>query len=207
MNMNSLNFSARLLLLLVLCCMIGLTACEDDIALPKPHAYPRVEYPAKAYKPFNSDNCGFTFEQPVYSIVERDSTFFDQKAGSDCWFNLTVPSLNATIHCSYFPINNKTHFDELIKDAFEMVNKHNVKASFIEEIQFQKTTNKVYGMIYNIEGAAASPYQFYATDSVNHFLRGSLYFRTQSRPDSLAPVIAFMKKDVNKLVETLKWTK
>ena len=207
MNNNSLNHFSRLLLLLVLCCIVGLSACDDDIALPKPHAYPRVVYPTKAYKPFDANYCGFTFDQPVYSIIERDSMFFDQKAGSDCWFNLTVPSLNATIHCSYFPINSKTHFDGLIKDAFEMVNKHNVKASFIEEVQFQKTAHKVYGMIYNIEGPAASPYQFYATDSVRHFLRGSLYFRTQSRPDSLAPVIAFMKKDINKLVETLQWTK
>lgn len=182
-----------------------LTACDDSVAVPKPHAYPKVNYPAKAYQPFDANYCQFGFEQPIYAKLERDTTFFDEKAGSDCWFNLTVPQLNATIHCSYYPITSPKRFDELVADAAELVNKHNIKASFIEEIQFQHPTSKVYGMIYNIEGPAASPYQFYATDSVRHFLRGALYFNTQARPDSLAPVVNFMKKDVNKLIETLQW--
>ncbi len=180
-------------------------ACDEEAALPKPHAYPKVDFPARAYKAFEAGYCQMTFEQPVYAQLVRDTTFFDQKAGSDCWFNLDVPQLNASIHCSYYPINNKAHFDELIADAFELVSKHNVKASYIEEVQFERPAQKVYGTIYNIEGPAASPYQFYATDSVRHFLRGALYFRTQARPDSLAPVTEFMKKDINRLVETLRW--
>jgi gliding motility-associated lipoprotein GldD len=116
-----------------------------------------------------------------------------------------VPELNATLHCSYYPITSKNRFDELIQDAAEMANKHNVRANYIEEIPFGNKADKVYGVLYDIDGPAASPCQFYATDSTHHFLRGALYFKTQSRPDSLAPVIAFMKKDINHLLQTLKW--
>ena len=185
--------------------VFSMISCEEETPLPKPRAYPKVVFPEKAYRPFQSTSCDFSFEQPVYANAEKDSTFFDAKAASDCWFNLAVPSLNATLHCSYYSITSKNRFDELIQDAAEMANKHNVRANYIEEIPFGNKADKVYGVLYDIDGPAASPCQFYATDSTHHFLRGALYFKTQSRPDSLAPVIAFMKKDINHLLQTLKW--
>jgi gliding motility-associated lipoprotein GldD len=197
------NNTSLLLLAAVLVSLF--TACDSETPVPKPRAYPKVVYPEKKYKPFESGYCHFTFDQPAYANVERDSTFFEGGAGSDCWFNLNIPSLNATVYCSYYPVTNKKRFDELTQDAFNMANKHNIKASFIEEMQISRPQDKVYGMIYAIDGPVASPYQFFVTDSTRHFLRGSLYFRTQARPDSLAPVVAFMKKDINRMLETLQW--
>lgn len=190
---------------MLLSMVVLLVACEEPLQVPKPRAYPKVVYPEKAYKVAEQTYCTFSFEQPTYAVLERDSTFFEEKAGSDCWFNLTVPQLDATIHCSYYPVTSRSRFDELINDAFEMANKHNIKANYIEEIPFGSPERRVYGMVYNIDGPTASSYQFYATDSTRHFLRGALYFRTQSRPDSLAPVVAFMKEDVNRLLATLQW--
>ncbi len=182
-----------------------LASCESDVPTPKPRAFPKVVYPEKVYQPFDPTFCAFTFEQPAYAKIEQDSTFFEGKAGSDCWFNMNVPSLNATIYCSYYPITGKARFEELVQDAFNLANKHNVKADYIDEIQVSRPKDKVYGMVYSIGGPVASPYQFYLTDSTHHFLRGSLYFRSQVKVDSLAPVTNFMKKDVNHLLETLKW--
>lgn len=189
------------LLLLLFC----LSACEDTLVAPKPRAYPRVIYPEKAYKPFTEGYCGFTFEQPVYARVEHDTTFFDDKPANDCWFNLLVPQLNAKIYCSYYPIGSRKDFDKLVADAYEMTNKHNIKASYIEEIPVYRPAEKVYGIVFHVEGAAASSYQFFLSDSTRHFVRGSLYFNTQARPDSLAPVVEFMKKDLDRMVGTFKW--
>ncbi len=51
---------------------------------------------------------------------------------------------------------------------------------------------KRYGLIYKIKGiGTASPFQFFVTDSTNHFLRGALYFNVKPNNDSLAPVIDF----------------
>lgn len=188
-------------------CFLLLPACQsDDTAdVPRPRAYPRVIYPERGYTALGAQYCDFTFERPQYANLERDTTFFDEKAGSDCWFNLDVPSLNAKIYCSYYPVTSPARFDELVQDAFVMAQKHNIKASYIEEIPVHRSAAHVHGMLFNIEGAAASPCQFYLTDSTHHFLRGALYFNAKSRPDSLAPVVEFLKKDVGHLVETLQW--
>jgi gliding motility-associated lipoprotein GldD len=183
------------------------TACEDYVPVPKPRAFPRVIYPEKAYEPFHQTDCNFTFEAPKYAVIERDTTFFGDKARSDCWFNIAVPQLNAKIYCSYYPITGRSRFDELVQDAFTMAQKHNIKASYIEEIPVHRDADRVHGIVFAIEGAAASSYQFFLTDSTDNFLRGALYFNTQTRPDSLAPVLAFMRQDVNRLVETLRWGK
>ncbi len=182
-----------------------LPACDEYVPVPKPRAYPRVEYPEKAYVPFDQSYCNFTFDMPRYASIERDTTFFEGKPESDCWFNIDVRELNAKIYCSYYPVPTRARLDELIRDAFTMAQKHNIKANYIEEIPVHRPANHVHGIVFSIEGAAASSYQFFMTDSTQHFLRGALYFHTQARPDSLAPVLEFMKQDVNRLVETLKW--
>ena len=86
-------------------------------------------------------------------------------------------------------------------------NFQNQKATFIDEFPIKKQ-NGVNGMLFKVEGPAASPLQFFLTDSLGqkHFLRGALYFNTQARPDSLAPVLDFVKRDVEKMLETFEWT-
>lgn len=186
--------------------LFALAGCGGEtVVVPKPRAYPRIVFPERGYVPFGQHGCPLTFEQPKYAIVEQDTLFFGEKPRSDCWFNLTVPALSAKIHCSYEAISSQKDFDELLQDAFTMAQKHNVKASYIEEIPVHRPADRVHGVVFNIDGPAASAYQFYLTDSTRHFLRGALYFDAQARPDSLAPAIEFMKKDVDRLVQTLRW--
>lgn len=184
---------------------LAFSACDEYVPVPKPRTYPRVIYPEKAYRPFDAATCPFTFEVPQYAEIQQNISFFDEKPKSDCWFNINVPTLNAQIHCSYYPVTNRARLDELVQDAFSLAQKHNIKANYIEEIPVHRSTARVHGIIFSIEGATASSYQFFVTDSTRNFLRGSLYFNTQARPDSLAPVLDFMRRDVNKLVETLQW--
>ena len=61
------------------------------------------------------------------------------------------------------------------------------------------------GIMYEIKGNAASPFQFFATDSTKHFLRGSMYFNVYPNKDSLAPVFDFVQSDIKHLIETIKW--
>ena len=83
---------------------------------------------------------------------------------------------------------------------------HNKKATFIDDVPIQKPNN-VKGMLFRVEGPVASQLQFFLTDSLEqkHFFRGSLYFNTQARPDSLAPVFDFVRKDLEKMLETFEW--
>ncbi|MFN0216529.1 MAG: hypothetical protein ACKVT2_19890 [Saprospiraceae bacterium] len=185
--------------------LLFLLACNGYTPVPKPRAYPRVVYPEKAYKTFEAGYCNFSFDQAVYSKIEQDTAYFDEKPKDECWFNIVVPELNAKIYCSYYPINSKSDFEKFVSDAFEMTNKHTVKATYIDEQAVHRPADRVHGVVFNVEGPAASSYQFFLTDSVKHFVRGALYFNTVARPDSLAPVVAFMREDLNRMVETLKW--
>lgn len=183
------------------------TACEEPVYNPKPRGFPKVIYPEKAYQPFTEGYCDFTFDYPKYAVVEQDLSFFDEKPAHPCWFDLHVPSFDSRIYFSYIPIDQENTFEKLKQDAFKMTDWHNKKATYIDENFIQKN-NGVKGMLFKVEGPAASPLQFFLTDSLNekHFLRGALYFNTQARPDSLAPVLEFVKKDVEKMLDTFEWT-
>lgn len=193
---NSLLFFAATLLLI---------ACNNDpVFTPKPRAYPRVIYPEKAYQTFDKNYCEFTFQYPEYAEIEQDTSFFDEKPANPCWFNVYIPAFGSRLHCSYYAIGERKSLEELKQDAFEMVDFHNKKANYIEELRISRA-NGVSGFVFDIEGPAASPFQFYLTDSTEHFLRGALYFNTQVNPDSLAPVYDFVKEDVLRMIETLEW--
>jgi gliding motility-associated lipoprotein GldD len=181
-----------------------ITACEEPTFTPKPRGFPRVILPEKGYQKFGENYCGFTFDYPKYASIEQDTLFFDEKAPSDCWFNIKVPSLNAVIYCSYYDIDGKNTFEKLRGDAFNLAGKHNLKADYIDELPVNKP-NGISGFVFNIEGPAACPFQFYLTDSTRRFMRGALYFNAQARPDSLKPVVEFIKTDIMQMINTFEW--
>ena len=184
---------------------ILLVSCgQEGIGTPKPRAYPRVEYPDKAYRQFDEGYCNFTFEYPNYALIQQDTSFFDERPAHPCWFDIYFPDFDSRVYCTYYPIEGKQSFEKLQQDAFEMVNWHNKKANYIEELNIKKD-NGVSGIAFIIEGPAASPLQFYLTDSTQHFMRGSLYFNTQVQPDSLAPIYSFVEEDILKMIETFEW--
>ena len=191
----------------IIALVFSILACGGEtVYTPKPRGFPKVEYPEKAYQPFDKNYCAFTFEYPKYAQIIQDTLYFDQKPVNDCWFDIEVPQFDARIHCSYYEIDKKNPFEKLMSDAFTLAGKHNIKADYIDEIKIQKN-NHVSGFLFDIQGPAASPFQFYLTDSTKHFMRGALYFKTSARPDSLRPVVDFMKQDIVKMINTFEWNK
>lgn len=186
---------------------IALSGCGKEAAItPKPRAYPKVEYPTKAYQSFDADYCAFTFQYPVYARVQQDTSFFGEKPIHPCWFDLYFPDFDSRLYCTYSVIQKPADLEKLKQDAFDMVDWHKKKANYVDEIAINRP-GKVSGFYFDIQGPAASPLQFYLTDSTHHFFRGALYFNTQSRPDSLAPVYDFLRKDVIKMLSTFEWNK
>ena len=191
-------------LLFFLVFLIIFQSCEEPVFTPKPRGYPKVDFPQKEYQTFDANYCNFTFEYPKYAVVEQDQNFFGETPNDPCWFDVFIPKFDARIHCSYSKIGGETTLDHLKADAFELVEKHKVKARYVEEIQI-KNEQGASGFLFNLDGAVASPCQFYLTDSTQHFLRGSLYFNTQALPDSLAPMIEFVREDLKNMIRTLEW--
>lgn len=184
--------------------VIFLSCGNDIVYTPKPRGFPKVIYPEKLYQTFSEDYCSFKFDFPVYAEVEQDEDFFDDKALNPCWFDLNIDQFDAKVHCSYIPIGTNNSLDKLKNDAFMLANKHNIKANYIDELPIEKGS-ELKGFLFSIEGPVATPLQFYLTDEKEHFLRGSLYFKTQARPDSLAPIVDFVRNDILHMINTFEW--
>ena len=63
----------------------------------------------------------------------------------------------------------------------------------------------LYGVVYSIEGNAASPVIFQFTDSISQFVHGALYFNSEPNADSLKPVVSYVRQDIEHIIETFEW--
>jgi len=178
-----------------------IVSCNNEKqSTPKPRGYLRIDLPKKEYQELQI-NCPYSFEYPKYSEIIQDPG----KAGNPCWLNVHIPKFKGDIHISYK--NIESNVKQYIEDSRELAYKHTLKAEAIKEEMHKAPDRNVYGVLYKIKGDVASPMQFFVTDSTNHFLRGSLYFRTEPNKDSLAPIINFVEEDIKHLIETLHWNK
>lgn len=174
-----------------------LYSCKGEKFAPKPRGYYRIDLLDKSYQSFDT-TYPYKFEYPTYGELE-----FLERKGEQYWMNLNFPRYNATIYLSYKRVNN--NLPELIEDSHKMSYDHSVKADGIAESIIINDNAKVYGMFIEVEGDAASPVQFYVTDSVRNFLRGSLYFYSSPNRDSLNPLINYFEEDIRHLMETMEW--
>ncbi len=195
MNPTTINMFKKTLCILLLAAMI--IGCGNDY-MPKPDGYLRIDLPVKSYVMFDTV-FPYSFEHPSYAKV-----FEVKNTEQPFWSNIEISRFSATIYLSYKPVKN--NLDTYIEDTRMYVMKHIPKASSIDELSIVVPGSHVSGIIYDIKGSeAASPCQFYLTDSSRHFLRGALYFNNKPDNDSLATVIEFLKADIQHLAETLKW--
>ncbi len=184
---------------------LGCICCNSDY-IQKPRGYFKIPLPKKEYRKFDQPGFPYSFEYPVYAQVIQDTLFFDQKPENPYWINVDFPQFNARIHISYKAVR-KHNLDTLINDAFTMSYKqHTYKASAIAKDQFV-TKHGVSGVYFTLKGNTATANQFFATDSIKHFMRGALYFGVTPNEDSLRPVNAFLRADLKHLINTLTWAK
>ena len=186
----------KILLTLILgSLMVG---CKEYF--PKPKAYPRVVYPEKKYQKIET-NCPFTFEIPTYSSLQP----YDGP-DNNCWYNLIYTPFDATLHLSYVAINGINDLDSLAEDAYRMVFKpHLQRAEEIVEREISDSSTGNYGMIYDLEGKTATPFNFYITDGTKHFFRGSFYFNQNTKRDSVQPIYEFLNEDVINSIHTFRF--
>ncbi len=170
---------------------------------PKPRAYPYVDFPNKTYRAYHSPACPITFMYPEYAEINQTKPS-DTLPGVQCWFNVYYPQFKATVHCSYNAIADNTQFETMVEDAFEIADQVNKRSNFTNE-QVVQLPNGSAALIFDFEGPAASPIQFFVTDSLNHFFKGSLYYQVAHHPDSLGIITQFIKQDIHQMMSTFQW--
>lgn len=182
----------RILSITAILLALTVISCKNDV-LPKPASFLRLDYPEAKYMNFEN-NCPFAFEMNEEAII---------KGEKECGFAITYPKMKATIYLTYKPVNG--NIDKLLRDAQKLTYEHVIKADDILEQPYINQQKKVYGMFYQVDGNAATNSQFYVTDSTKHFLIGSMYFYAKPNFDSIMPAASYVKNDMQRLMETLKW--
>lgn len=180
--------------IIVILITLFLISCGKE-TMPKPSGELRLEYPRPAYQKFDVA-CPYTFEYSNFASISPSKK-------KPCWFYLEYPKMKGKIFITYYSIQN--NFVEHAKEAEKMVYKHTIKASAIETQFFEYPEKKVYGNFYELKGQTASNLQFFVTDSTRHFVTGYLYFNARPNPDSIAPAVEYVKKDLKHLISTFQW--
>ena len=173
--------------------IVSMTSCGDEILI-KPKAQLRLDYEKARYEEYQN-TCAYSFKKNDYTILTTKT---------NCGLNLFYPRMKATIYIPYQEVS-KTNLDSLLRDAQKLTYDHAVKAESIPEQPFVNPDDNVYGMFYMINGNAATQAQFYATDSIKHFITGALYFEAKPNFDSIYPAVNYLRKDIRKMMETLHW--
>ncbi len=184
--MNILKTSFTIIILL------SLFSCNEDEALPKPKSFLRLTYPKATYK--KSVTAPYEFE------TNKDAKVM---VNAKNWMLIKYPKLKATIDITYRTFNNNQK--EIFKEADKLTLKHAPKADAIYSDVYDNKDENVYGKLNNVVGNAASSLQFQLTDSIKHFIVGTVYFDTQPNYDSLYPTIKYIEKDIRHLMSTTKW--
>jgi gliding motility-associated lipoprotein GldD len=188
------------LYLIILIAGLMAASCSQPAPVPKPVGYPRINFPQHTYQTYTG-NCPYTFRYPQYAQIVPDTA----KGSEPCWFNVYFPQFNARFHMSYKKVVSPANFHDLTEDARTFAYKHTVKAEDIYDSLFHISDNHVSGITYEIAGNTASSLQFFATDSSSHFLRGALYFYSHPNKDSIAPMVNFIRTDMDTMLRSLQW--
>ena len=188
----------------------------------RPRGYYKIGFPARSYQVFEKAGYPYRFEYPSYATIAQDSTFFEEQPENPYWLNIDFPQFHGKIYISYIKVGGKSRykvrdakgnyidsvginsFDNLIRSSYALTYKHTYKASSIKDSAFT-TPNHVAGIYFTIEGNAATANQFLVTDTVQHFMRGALYFDATPNADSLGIVNQFLQQDMKHLINSLSW--
>lgn len=173
-----------------------LTSCEEDYQ-PLPVGQMRLELPPHEYSAVET-NCPFTLEAPSYARVQTR-----RAPELNCWSDLKLPLVRGVIHLTY----RELHDDLMLtlNESNDLAYSHVAMADNITDEAVSYPDQDVHGTVFMIEGNVASNIQFYVTDSIDHFLRGALYFNSSPNKDSLAPVVAYVREDIDHMISSIRW--
>lgn len=176
-----------------------LASCGDEIMIPKPPTYLRLNLPAHEYVLY-SDDTPYQFEA---AKIFKVRSVTDEKGQLTFHKDIDLGPLNGVMHFSYIDMENP--LADYINFAINKVEEHKVKATAIEDSLIIRPKDKVYGTFFELQGDVASPFQFYLTDSTKRFVSGVVYFNAAPKYDSLKPSLEYLKQDLYHFVNTFKW--
>lgn len=176
--------------------LISFFSCQKNY-LPRPYGYFRVDMPENQYVKLDTISPYF-FEISKYAKVKKN------KKSDEFCIDIYYPFIDGTIYCTYNRFKS-ADFPTVSEESRTLAYKHTIRADAISESFFAKEGDRVFCILYDFKGNVASPVQFFITDSVSQYFRGSLYFNALPNADSIAPMKNYVFQDIRNLIETFRW--
>ena len=195
MKLATITIATGLFALLLASCGGG-----DDYS-PKPQAYLRIDLPRHSYTVYDTAALPFTFEQSQIAEV-----VWKKDRGGEKWIDIRYPAHKGYVFLTYKALRGPKELAGQVDTSMKFLENHYSHSTGVDENMFIDKEHRIYGTTYHLKGQnVASTYQFWATDSTRHFLRGSLYIDCTPNNDSLAPVLTYIQEDMNHLIESIRW--
>ena len=172
--------------------------CREETYVPKPPTYLRLELPNHEYDQYKDEDCPYSFSiQKLYTVKDFEGV------SNNCHKDIDLGPLNGSLHLNY--IDMVEPLSAYVNFVNDKVDEHKVMASAINDWKIINLDKDVYCTFFELEGNVASPFQFYLTDSVEHFISGVVYFNSVPNYDSLKPSLDYLKVDLEHMINSLSW--
>lgn len=172
----------------------ALTACQRSLSydpVPRPAAYYRIEQYPSSYHPVR---CGSIMMQV------NDSAAISHPAPTQ--LDIRYPRYKAVIYCTVTPVTAATLPSVMHNRTERMALNAGSNPSTVYEMQDSAFTSR----ILVTPSGSIIPLQFLATDSSSVVISGAamLQGRAPVRPDSIAPVVETLSRDISHMLGTLQ---
>lgn len=180
--------------------LFSLFACTENPPVPKPSTYLKTEFPEHSYRQYMSPGA---YQFDLADLYQPKS--FELAKQNYSVQEIDLGPLNGTLVLYYLKIPSKDSLPEIINFANDKVDEHKIMAEKIDFEQIIAPKKRVYGTFFELKGNVATNFQFYLTDSTQHFLRGEVLLNCRPNYDSLRPTLQYLKTDLQQLIKNFRW--
>ena len=123
---------------------------------------------------------------------------------STLFFDLEFPREKARLYCTFRRIRPED-FPTASEESRRLVYFHTARAEKIEEKPYTSAPpSHTGGLLYSLEGPAATPRQLALSDSTTYFFHASLYFDSGAYEPQKADTLARLHRYLEHLMETFR---
>lgn len=175
---------------------------NDSTNMPRRKAFPRIEIHDSTYSSLPSSPV--YFEISTAAKVTLDSVNTGNETGKNSrWFNISYPTYNAVIMCTFTPVNEAT-IHEVINNRTHRMKLNS--GSLTSELTELTNANGFNSQILTTIENRVTPIQFISSDINDWVVSGAVYFNNNDTVDidSISPIIFAIKRDIIHALKTIK---
>ena len=194
---NYRTIAAFLIVAVVLVSAVVSCSSGNDNAVPRPKGYFRISPYTPEYTVFDGAPLGIQINKSAAVKITNNAA---TKDGS-LWFDISYPRYNATVYCSYVPIEKK-EFKAHMNNRMQRV-MDNTRYGHPMCVTFEDTIHGIASHLFMASEKNVTPVQFIATDSTRFVYTGTLFMNGTMQPDSIAPVVNYITDDIMYMLQNL----